>query len=274
MDNKEIDVKWLKIKDIIPNPNQPRRIFDQEALNELSKSIEVYGVMQPITVRCMDNGYELIAGERRLRASMLLNLESIPAIIIEANHEQSSMIALIENLQRENLNFYEEALGFQKLIQDYSISQKDLAVKLGKSQSTIANKIRLLSLPPTVLTILTKHQLTERHGRALLSLETEKLQLSILQSVIKENLNVKQTEDKIQKLLNKRKLPEIKKSKTEIKGSFKDIRLFTNTIKQAVDMMKGSGIEIYYEVSEQNGIYHINIDIPMNKVKDGNHDRS
>lgn len=271
MDSKEIDVKWLKIKDVKPNPNQPRRIFDQEALGELSKSIEVYGVMQPITVRNIEDGYELVAGERRLRASKLLNLETIPAIIIDANHEKSSMLALIENLQREDLNFYEEALGFQRLIQDFSISQKALAIKIGKSQSTIANKMRLLTLPPTVLTILIKHQLTERHGRALLSLENEKQQLNILQSVIKDNLNVKQTEEKILKLLQKETKEKIENIPdqiiTDIKGSIKDIRLFTNTIRQAVDMMKDSGVNVIYEVQEHEDGYRISIDIPKSTIK-------
>ncbi|EPZ53388.1 parB/RepB/Spo0J family partition domain protein [[Clostridium] sordellii ATCC 9714] len=168
-------VMEIPISNIVPNPYQPRRVFSQSALEELSESIKVYGILQPITVRSKSNDeYELVAGERRLRASKLAGLETIPAIINNMSDESSAVLALLENLQREDLNFIEEAMGYENLIKEHSFTQQQLAEKLGKNQSTIANKIRILRLPTDIKIKLVENGLTERHARALLNYQMKK----------------------------------------------------------------------------------------------------
>ena len=173
---EEKKVMEIPIDSIVPNPYQPRRVFSQSALEELSESIKVYGILQPITVRNKGNEeYELVAGERRLRASKLAGLATIPAIINNMSDESSAVLALLENLQREDLNFIEEAMGYENLIKEHSFTQQQLAGKLGKNQSTIANKLRILRLPTDIKIKLVENGLTERHARALLKLPEESL---------------------------------------------------------------------------------------------------
>ncbi|MCT4545066.1 MAG: nucleoid occlusion protein [Vallitalea sp.] len=259
------NVTSISVNNIRPNPYQPRRVFDKLMLDELANSIKEFGIMQPISVRKInDEYYELIAGERRLRASKLAGLTKIPAIIIDVNDKDSAVIALIENLQRENLNYIEEAEGYYNLIKDYDLTQEEVAKQVGKSQSTIANKLRILKLSNNVKKILLDNNLSERHARALLKLPNEELQLSILNKVVENSLNVKKTEELIERTLNRIIENEKKKDKSTVKRYLKDIRIFTNTIKQAVDMMESSGIEIDYNVKEVNDSYEINIVIPMN----------
>ena len=178
-------VMEIPIHDIVPNPYQPRKVFSQSALEELSKSIKVYGILQPITVRVKDDKYELIAGERRLRAAKLAKIEVIPAIINNMSDESSAVLALLENLQREDLNFIEEAMGYDNLIKEHDFTQQQLAEKLGKNQSTIANKLRILRLPNDIKIRLVENNLTERHARALLKLPNEDLMKEVLEKVIK-----------------------------------------------------------------------------------------
>ena len=161
-------VMEIPIEDVVPNPYQPRKIFSQVSLEELSNSIKVYGIIQPITVRAKDGKYELIAGERRLRAAKLAELKTIPAIINNMNDESSAVLALLENLQREDLNFIEEAIGYENLIKEHAFTQQQLAEKLGKNQSTVANKLRILKLPNDIKMKLIENNLTERHARAFL----------------------------------------------------------------------------------------------------------
>ncbi len=233
----------LPIGCIKSNPNQPRRTFTDSALAELSQSILNFGVMQPITVRKVGpNFFELIAGERRLRASKMAGLTHIPAIVVDVDNENSAMLALLENLQREDLNYMEEADGYARLIGTHHMTQEELADKLGKKQSTIANKLRLLKLSPIVRDALLSTGLSERHARALLRLENEVQTLEVLHAVVEKHLNVKETEAYIDQYLQK---GATEKEGTKKKRVYqcKDIRIFTNTIKQAVDMMLSAGIQ-------------------------------
>ena len=240
---------------IFPNPNQPRQVFDQEELVNLAISIRMNGILQPITVRQTDKGYELVSGERRLRASKLAGLVSIPCIVVEVNNMKSAVFALIENLQRQNLNYFEEALAIERLMDEYGLSQEDAARRLGKAPSTVSNKLRLLTLPEEARIKLMEKGLTERHARALLKLDGEDV-LPILDRIIEKKLNVTQTEELIEDVLSKRDSP-----KRHTKRMFSDVKIFLNTINNAVDTMKKSGIgaDIKREDTGESYIYRIEI---------------
>ncbi len=240
---------------IYPNPNQPRQVFDQEELVNLAISIRMNGILQPITVRQTEQGYELVSGERRLRASKLAGLVSIPCIVVEVNNMKSAVFALIENLQRQNLNYFEEALAIQRLMSEYGLSQEDAARRLGKAPSTVSNKLRLLSLPEEARNMLMEKGLTERHARALLKLEKDEV-LPALERIIEKKLNVTQTEEFIEEMLCKKDTP-----KRRTKRMFSDVKIFLNTINSAVDTMKKSGIgaDIKREDTGESYIYRIEI---------------
>ena len=218
-------VTLLPIEKIIANPEQPRKVFKKEELEELSNSIKDYGVLQPILVRRMEQGiYSIIAGERRYRASCQAGLTEIPAIIQNLEEEQAALIALVENVQREDLNYIEEAKAYKKLMDDFKLTQAEIAQKVGKQQSTISNKIRLLTLPEDILELLTVHGLTERHARALLRIEEENNRRKIIDKIVKNNLNVKQTEKLIEEFLEgqaeqkrKKQILNLKKKKKQEK---------------------------------------------------------
>ncbi|MFB5269464.1 nucleoid occlusion protein [Paenibacillus enshidis] len=254
------EVKNIPIHDIVSSPYQPRTIFDDDKIDELCQTIKTHGVIQPIVVRSRDGRYEIIAGERRWRAVTKLGMDSIPAIVREFNDSQAASIALIENLQREGLTAIEEAVAYQKLIDLHQLTQESLAQRLGKSQSTIANKIRLLNLPEAAKTALMERKITERHARALLSLDNEELQQKVLSEIIAKELNVKQTEARIAYY---KEASKIKKSK---RISFtKDVRLALNTIRQSIDMVSGSGLDIKTKESDNEDHYEIVIHIPKRK---------
>lgn len=238
------NITYLSIDMVRPNPYQPRKQFGKGALEELRESIQQYGVIQPINVRKMSNSsYELVAGERRLRAAIMAGLKEIPAIIINVNDNDSAVMALIENLQREDLNYMEEAEGYNNLINEHGFTQEELAQKIGKSQSTVANKIRLLRLSPLVKKILADNNLTERHARSLLKLHDEQLQLKVLKHVCERSLNVKKTEELVEKVIDKCLMPDKEKqAERKFTKTIKDIRIFVNTIRQAIDLMKKSGV--------------------------------
>ncbi|MBQ3573189.1 MAG: nucleoid occlusion protein [Clostridia bacterium] len=254
------EVRTIPIKNIMPNPNQPRREFDKAALQDLAISIMEYGLMQPITVRQTGPfDYELIAGERRMTACKSLGMTYIPAIVMRANDTDSAILALVENIQRENLNYIEEAEAFCTLITEHGLTQEELADKLGKGQSTIANKIRILRLSPEIREILTENSLTERHARALLRLPEERQQLRILKIIVERGLNVAKTEELVDKLLKGPDRPVVDTKNMRV---FKDLRIFTNTIKQAVDMMKRSGIDAKARKKEDDNYIEYTIVIP------------
>ncbi len=241
-DLKQRTVIYIPIEQIYPNPFQPRRFFDLKALNELSDSIKSVGVLQPISVRTgYDGGYELIAGERRLRASKLAGLLQIPAIIYDVSDAQSAVIAILENLQRADLSYMEEAEGYQKLIVYHRMTQEEVAEKVGKNQSTIANKLRLLKLPASVKHLLSEKHLTERHARALLKLSNEAEQLNVIDQIVKNNLNVSQTEDLICMLLEGETLK--RKKKKHFFAGFKSVQIVVNTIRQSIGMIKDAGMD-------------------------------
>jgi len=249
----------LPVECIRPNPYQPRRIFDQNGLDELARSIKVYGVLQPVSVRLMPDGnYELVSGERRLRASKLAGVQTIPAIPVEINDTDSAIIALIENLQRRDLHFFEEAEGFSNLMMDYAFTQDALAARLGKNQSTIANKLRLLKIARPVQKIIIDGGLTERHARALLRLVKEEDQLMILERIVKEGLTVRKTEDLIDKFFNEKK-PKERKVFLPQKAYIRDIRLLTNSIKEDLELIAQAGMDTKMDVEETETGYSIQI---------------
>ena len=253
------EVKHISVKDIVPSPYQPRTVFDEERIDELSQTIKTHGVIQPIVVRVRNGKFEIIAGERRWRAVKKLGLDTIPAIIREFNDSQAASIALIENLQREGLTSIEEAIAYQQLIELHNLTQESLAQRLGKSQSTIANKIRLLQLCDGVKEALLERKITERHARALLSLQDEELQMKVLQEILAKELNVKQTEARV----NFYKQAKQEKTRKPKRISFsKDIRVALNTIRQSVDMVTNSGLNIQTSETDYEDHYEIVIRIP------------
>ncbi|MGE4214595.1 MAG: ParB/RepB/Spo0J family partition protein [Anaerotignaceae bacterium] len=259
----EKKVLELSVDEIKPNPNQPRKYFNKEALEELVNSIKEFGVMQPVTVRLINGHcYELVCGERRLRAAKLAGLATIPAIAININDNKSALIAITENIQRQNLNYIEEALGYQSLIEDYGLTQEEVAQKLGKSQSSIANKIRILRLSDNIKGLLLDNNLTERHARAFLKIPDEKVREEVVLKVIANELNVKKTEDLVEETIERIRESTIVVNDQRIKRNFGDIRLITNTIKKSVEIMKNSGIDAVYRVEERVGGYEIVINIP------------
>ncbi|MDK2919977.1 MAG: ParB family transcriptional regulator, chromosome partitioning protein [Candidatus Petromonas sp.] len=262
MNNK---VVYLPIDNIIPNPYQPRRDFSQESLEELSSSIKSYGVIQPVSVRKKDMDlYELIAGERRLRASKIAGLDLIPAIVVDMSDQDTAVVALIENLQREDLNFIEEAEGYYQLVNEHGFTQQELAEKVGKSQSTVANKLRILKLSEPVKKLIVENGLTERHARALLKLPDEKLRLEILETVIKKDLNVKKTESLI-----KDKLEELTKSKEPEKRqnikSALNFRIYLNTLKNAYNAIRDTGLNAEYKQEDKGEYIQVVVKIPKSQ---------
>lgn len=225
----------VKITDIFENFAQPRKYFDTEAVKRLAESISQNGLLQPLSIRKKENGYELIAGERRLRALKLLGYEYAPCIVISADDKKSATLAIIENMQREDLNVFEEAQGIASLMALTGASQTEIAAKLGLSQSAVANKLRLLRLSQKEREIITEKNLTERHARAIIRIDDANLRLNTLIYVAEKGLNVSQTEKHVEKLLSKKK-------EGTSKLVFKDLRIFTNTINMAVETMRRSGI--------------------------------
>lgn len=236
-------VTYLPVNSIRPNPYQPRRHFDQKALEELAESIKSYGVLQPISVRRQTSSiYELVAGERRLRASKMAGLETVPVIVTDFDESDSALVALLENLQREDLSYMEEAQGYAHLINQHHLTQEEVAAKVGKNQSTIANKLRILKLGPLVKKILADNNLTERHARALLKLDDEQAQLRILKQVCEQGLNVAQTERLIEAAIEKENAPAKPRKKNFFVGH-SNVRIIVNTIKQSIKMIRDAGMD-------------------------------
>ncbi len=241
----EVKVVKVPISQIFPNPYQPRKTFADEALADLCASIKEYGVLQPLLVSPADDGrYMLIAGERRLRASRLANLTEVPVIISDYTSQQIAEIALIENLQREDLHFLEEAEGYEQLMNEFHLTQEAMAARVGKKQSTIANKLRLLRLTAPVRKVLVEAGLSERHARALLKLDDDAKRLEVLAVVVEKNFSVRQTEDYIARLLDAGDKEKEKKRRMVIVN---DVRIYLNSIKQVVNSIKDVGIPVNME---------------------------
>jgi len=238
--NTDVQVLQVPLSKIVPNPYQPRKEFESEALSELADSIRQYGVLQPLLVAPGKDGtYILIAGERRLRASIMAGLGTVPVIVSEYTTQQIAEIALIENLQRKDLHYLEEAEGYEKLVNTFHLTQESMAIRVGKKQSTIANKLRLLRLPVSVRNKLHDSKLTERHARVLLKLENEETQKAVLQKVLKGNLNVRQTEALVEKTLKENGKLDKKKPRIVIVN---DVRIYLNSIREIMETVKTSGI--------------------------------
>lgn len=258
-------IVYLRTDELTPNPVQPRKRFDDESLEELSGSIKSYGILNPLTVRLRCGKYELVAGERRLRAAKLAGLEEVPCILIDVNMEDASLIALVENLQRRDLDFIEEALGISQLIRMFGMSQEEAARRIGKSQSAVANKLRLLKLPSDVLESLRQNGLTERHGRALLRLPSPVAQRAALEYIVDNGLTVAATDAYIDALLS---VPDEAEQKDEEKPEkrrtfvLKDVRVFLNTLSRSIDLMKQGGIDAGIQREETDDSLILTISIP------------
>lgn len=229
-------VLYLPVAVLAPNPGQPRKYFAPEGLEELAASIAQHGILQPLSVRRTGEGYELISGERRLRAARLAGLTQVPCLLVSADAAQSSLLALIENVQRRDLDFWEEAQAIHALQEASGLSQEALAAQLGKSQSAVANKLRLLKLSPEAVKLLRQNGYSERHARALLRLPTPEEQRSAAQHVVEAGLTVARTEAYVESLLS----PTRPRSKPII--ILKDVRLFLNTVTRGLSLMQQAGV--------------------------------
>ena len=236
----------IPLREIAPNPNQPRTIFDPQTIESLADSIRRYGLLSPLIVRRTDSGYELIAGERRLRALHLLNASTADAIILHAADRDSALIALVENLQRVDLNFFDEAEGYLAVIRQYGLLQEELARRISKDPSTVANRLRLLKLGPAVRREILQHGLSERHARALLRLSSELLQLKAVQEIAEKGLNVTKSEALIAALIAEKPAP----PQQNIRLLLRSRKLFINTVMDTVRQLNSAGLNCVSRVEE------------------------
>ncbi len=258
----EQKILYLRTEDIRPNPHQPRVLFQLEELRALSDSIRQNGILQPLTVRQCGSKYELIAGERRLRAAKLAGLRCVPCIVMEINDRNSAILALVENIQRQDLNYFEEAAALEKLITYYGMTQEDAAMQLGRAQSTVANKLRLLRLTEKEKNYILENRLTERHARALLKLASPEERMAVLEKITKLGLNVEKTEQFIEEKLGKVREQENFRKRSVL---FRDVRLFTNTIQKAVETMQAAGIPADCQKTQFENYIEYRIRIPLIK---------
>lgn len=259
----------LSVSLIVPNPNQPRKTFDDESIAELAQSIKQVGLIQPLVVRKNGDTFELIAGERRLRAVRSLGMEKVPCILDnDMQDDESALMAVIENLQREDLNFFEEAECYKALIEGLSLTQEELALRLGKSQSFIANKLRVLKISPEIREVINSYNLSERHARAVLKLNFDADRLEIIKKAGEENLSVKEVEMLVEKRLNT--LYDSKKAGAKprpvIVRMVKDYRLFMNTLNTACDHLRSGGSDVVVEKNERENGMDITIRITQQEV--------
>jgi ParB family chromosome partitioning protein len=264
--NNEAFDSWSETVQAVPihligaGKYQPRQEFDEESLEELAESIKTHGLLQPVVVRRGAIGYELIVGERRLRACKSLGWEVIPAIIRDVQDREAAELALIENLQRSDLHVFEIAEGYERLLTEFSLTQEELASRLGVSQANIANKLRLLKLPQEVREIISREMLSERHSRALLRLQNKDQQLKVLQRIIEDDLSVKQTEELVTSLIDPRtskKADKTSKPEKKRKLIIKDLRLFTNSVKQLTNTLQSSGLVVDIDEKDDDEFYEI-----------------
>ncbi|WP_026697120.1 nucleoid occlusion protein [Alkalicoccus chagannorensis] len=263
----EETVRQVPVEELTPNPFQPRTIFDETKIEELAQTIRTHGLIQPIVVRARDGRFEIIAGERRWRASQHAGMATVPVVVKDFDDTKTASVALIENLQREGLTSIEEANAYARLLELHGLTQESLAQRLGKGQSTVANKLRLLHLPANAKDALLKREISERHARALLGVEDQEKQDYLLQQIVEHGWNVKETEEAIAALYveeeTPEKPPEPKKKKKPIrKAVSKDTRLAMNTIRKSVDMVEQSGMKVDTNEEEHDDYYEFTIRIP------------
>ena len=252
-------VKYLDPEEIGANPNQPRQEFADDALRELAESIRHYGILQPLSVRRAETGYELIAGERRLRAAQLAGLREVPCLVLRSSEEESALLSLVENLQRRDLHYLEEAAAIARLIERYGFTQEQAAERLGRSQSAVANKLRLLRLSPACTALLREHGLSERHARALLRLADEEERLAALRVIVRQGYSVAQTEEYIESLLKRAAATPPQKRTAYV---VKDVRLFLNTIRRSMGIMQRAGVQAACEREDTDEEIRLTIRIP------------
>lgn len=250
----------IPVNMIRANKQQPRSVFAEEQLIELRDSIKEFGILQPLILRREAIGeYMLIAGERRLRAAILAGLDKVPAIIRDATEEEAGMIALVENIQRENLGYIEEAKAYKCLMEKYGFSQLELSERIGKNQSTISNKIRILNLPEDIQELLVDNRLTERHARALLKIDNDSIRRVIINKVIKNNLNVKQTEKLVDEYISRKE----QKEKENNKIRHISYKLYLNTLRKTFDDMALKEKGATFEQEDQGDNLKVIITIPI-----------
>ncbi len=255
----------LSAEKIVPNPYQPRQEFGEKELCALTESIKQNGILQPLTVRKIgDESYELVAGERRLRAAKRAELKVVPCIIVDITQRNSAVLALVENIQRQDLSYFDEAFAIEKLIDFYGMTQEDAAVKLGKAQSTIANKLRLLKFSDDERAKISEAGLTERHARALLKLPDSEMRFEAIERISKFNLNVERSELMIERMIYEHKEIESIRKRAVV---FKDVRLFVNTINKAVETMQAAGIEADSQKIKHDDYIEYVVRIPVNSPK-------
>ena len=260
---KESFVFSIPVLNIHPNPMQPRRHFDPEGLRELASSIAQFGILQPLTVRRIPGGYELIAGERRLRAARLAGLQEVPCILFRADEEESAMLAMVENLQRRDLDYMEETRGLALLVSRFGLKQEEIASKIGKSQSAVANKLRLLQHSPRVWGKLREHNLSERHARALLQLPTEEERLKVIELIAEKDLTVSKTEAYIEAYLEKQPVSPKKQGKRRF--ILRDLRLFLNTVNHSLDLIRDAGFRAHAKQEETEDEIVLTIHLPKQR---------
>lgn len=252
-------VQYIPLGRIRPNPQQPRRSFDEEGLAELAASIRSCGILQPLTVRRAGEGYELVAGERRLRAARIAGLREVPCLVAQVGEEDSALLALMENLQRRDLDCWEEAQAIARLISRYGLSQEEAARRLGRAQPTVANKLRLLRLPEDVRALLRENGLTERHARALLRLQDPEVQRRAAGDMVRRGMNVAQAEAYVEKLLQSAQVTSPRGRSTYI---IKDVRLFLNSVDRGLHLMRQAGVDAGWNRQDTDREILLTIRIP------------
>ncbi|MEQ8201083.1 MAG: nucleoid occlusion protein [Syntrophomonadaceae bacterium] len=260
-------VMELPLEAISRNPYQPRKEFNDFELKELAQSISIHGVIQPVLVRKTSIGYQLIAGERRLRACRMIGKMTIPAIVHDISDREMAAVSLIENLQRKDLNYFEEAEAYTRLINDFGMTQEEIAQSIGRSQSAVANKLRLLRLAKELRCLIVTEKVTERHARALLKLNSVQTQKEVLLAIYEKELTVKETEAIVENLRHNN-LPQDNNyggSRQQVSSVIKDARIFLNTIKETVNRARKIGIEMAMIENYSEDEYEIIIRVPKLK---------
>ncbi len=262
---KGVEIVEVSLDQISANPFQPRKTFSEEGLAELTASIREYGIIQPLVLRKADNGYEIIAGERRFRAATRIGLTAVPCLVRQASDKEMAEIALIENLQREDLHYFEEAAGYEKLLTQFGLTQEVLAKSVGKDQSTIANKLRLLKLAPEVRNFIFQTNLTERHSRALLKIDEVSSQMDVLQIVAEHKLNVRDTESLIEERLQSQSPDPIPPKRRMMLKVVKDVRIFINTVGELVKQMKKAGLDVRLTQTQDEDTVTLTMIVPKRR---------
>ncbi|MGB4702730.1 MAG: ParB/RepB/Spo0J family partition protein [Syntrophomonadaceae bacterium] len=260
-------IEMIEMSRIDPNPYQTRRQFAERELSDLAQSIENYGVIQPIVVRPVGKRYQIVAGERRFRACVLLGHRVIPVLVKEMNDEKAATISLIDNLQKRELNYLEEANAYRRLIDDFGITQEELAKRIGKSQSAIGNKLRLLKLPEPVQELISPEIISERHAGSLLKLTSPEMQMEVLRQIYERGLSVKETEALVEEL-SQNNIPREstgRESGQNVSLIIKDVRIFVNTIKETVKRARQTGVDISITERSSDDEYELVIKVRQPK---------